>query len=145
MRLLRWRHFLLSLVVLLSGVSVCGSAYSQDHRSSRINVEHGKMSRIKWHSTVDGRCRQEGFPIYKILLPPTHGKLSYRKEMGAVGAPIPDPQVPIPPHCLGVRMLGRAIYYQSDPGFRGTDRVRVQTYFAPSHTTIENTIVITVR
>ncbi len=38
-----------------------------------------------------------------------------------------------------------AIYYRPDPGFRGSDRVRVQTYFPPGGLTIVDVIVISVR
>lgn len=132
-------RFVISVLVFTAGVIDA----TAETRSYRINAVQGQDTRIKWHSTADGQCRQQGFPIYTIQSPPAHGKLSYREERGAIG--MPRAWVDFPPHCLGTQILGKAIYYRPDPGFQGRDRVRVQTYFPPGKITIVDIIVISAR
>jgi hypothetical protein len=133
-------RFVISVLVFTAG-AIDATART---RSYSVNAVQGQDTRIKWHSTSDRQCRQQGFPVYTILSPPAHGELSYREEQGAIDMPrkwVPHRS----PHCRGRPILGKAIYYRPEPGFRGSDRVRVQTYFPPRDLTIVDVIVISVR
>jgi hypothetical protein len=129
-----------ALFVLVASASDAGA----QTRSHHFNAAQGRDTRIRWFSTSDRQCRQQGFPVYTILSPPAHGKLSFREEWGAIN--MPRAEVPhLAPQCRGKPILGKAIYYRPDPGYRGSDRVRVQTYFPPRDLTIVDVIDISVR
>jgi hypothetical protein len=82
-------------------------------------------------SGVPGKLEQEsafdhtsctGISVYvKIVEPPRSGTVTIRDATGPI--PAKPRWGPTPPACIGREIPKKAIYYQSNPGFRGADRL----------------------
>lgn len=76
----------------------------------------GAPVRLGSHATWDASC--QGTPArVEIVEPPQHGRLSSREEAITINRVDYGSR-----RCLGHTVEGRAVYYEPQPGFVGTDR-----------------------
>lgn len=105
---------LLGLAVMLSLV---GSA-AAERKTIRRGVEPGGEVLVAHHKRWDKSCRPLPLPTVKITRPPTHGTATIREgtfEIDETWHPNAKTE------CRGTSVPGRAVYYSSDPRYRGPD------------------------
>lgn len=88
-------------------------------------VTSGVEARVAWHASWSNSC--VGRPVsIKVLEAPTHGTLRINDEL----VPIPSRAAvgTVSSACVGRSIMGKRLYYQSQAGYRGADRVVVQVY-----------------
>lgn len=90
-----------------------------------VRVASGVEGRVAWHVSWSDSC--VGRPVsIKVLEFPAHGTLRINDEL----VPIPSRAEvgTVPSACVGRPISGKRLYYQSQAGYRGADRIVVQVY-----------------
>jgi hypothetical protein len=80
----------------------------------------GAAAPVIRETAIDDNCAARPVDI-RIVEPPQHGSATVRDEMLEI--PARGRYGTNPAACAGRQVLGKRIYYQSNPGFRGADRV----------------------
>ncbi|MFL6947241.1 MAG: hypothetical protein ACJ8FU_03485 [Xanthobacteraceae bacterium] len=87
-------------------------------------VESGVKSEITSHTRYDSRCQPSPVTI-KITAAPANGTVTTETK-GIVVPAQSDRGIPQQAPCVGKRLDGVVIYYQSNPRFVGQDSFRYQ-------------------
>jgi hypothetical protein len=125
-----------ALTVMILGLST--SAVS----AQSAMVASGVKSRMSWHWATDSQCRPQRL-IVRVVASPAHGKITIQSERMAIPA-----QTQGPSQCIGTSTQGKAVYYQSKPGFVGEDGfsyVRINADNASDRGNREMSRTVTVR
>jgi hypothetical protein len=88
--------------------------------SSVVHAQSGIDARIREHQAWGPDCTPRPVNI-RIVEPPQSGTATIRDETLPVSAAGSHPNND--PACIGRPIAGKSIYYKSNPGFRGTDRL----------------------
>jgi hypothetical protein len=87
-------------------------------------VKSGVKTEITTHMRYDTRCRANRVAI-KVIEEPTNGTVT--NEMKAIVVPAePQRGVKQQSPCVGKKVEGVAVFYESKPGFTGQDHFRYQ-------------------
>jgi hypothetical protein len=89
-------------------------------RSDSAHAPSGVAARVSFAGWFDDNCVASPMEI-RIVEPPNSGTATIRDETETI--PANSKFRPTPPACVGVRRTVKSIYYQSNPGFRGADRL----------------------
>jgi hypothetical protein len=113
-----------NLLVVVSCL-VCVSAAAQQGGVAET-VQSGVKTQIATHDRFDKQCRPSRVEI-SVLAPPANGTVSTEPKDLVIKAQnrYGDTQ---PSQCVGKTVTGVAIFYQSKPGFVGTDSVRYRRF-----------------
>jgi hypothetical protein len=101
----------LAAVILAAGAPVPSDNYTS------IDVVSEKQTRLGYHASIKKDCAPAPLPQVRVLTPPKFGTLSVRHAILTTG----------PTHaCPNVKTEAYVIYYQSRPGYTGSDQVVYQ-------------------
>jgi hypothetical protein len=89
-------------------------------RSDSAHAPSGVAARVSFAGWFDDNCVASPMEI-RIVEPPRSGAATIRDETETI--PANSKFRTTPPACIGVRRAVKSIYYQSNPGFRGADRL----------------------
>jgi hypothetical protein len=108
-------------LLVIASCLVCVSAAAQQGGVS-ATVPSGVKTQIATHDRFDKQCRPNRVEI-SVIAPPANGTVSTEPKDIVVKAQnrYGDTQ---PSQCVGKTVAGVAIFYQSKPGFVGTDSFR---------------------
>ena len=108
-------------LLVIASCLVCVSAAAQQGGVS-ATAQSGVKTQIATHDRFDKQCRPGQVEI-SVLAPPASGTVSTEPKDIVIRAQnrYGDTQ---PSQCVGKTVTGVAIFYQSKPGFVGTDSFR---------------------
>lgn len=82
-----------------------------------VVAESGVLTPLRSHQNHNKRCASRPLPL-TIIEQPQHGTATVREE----AVKVPEKQT-VGNSCPGALVNGKRIYYQSEPGFKGNDRL----------------------
>jgi hypothetical protein len=105
----------------------------------RKTVLSGRLDKFDYWYSTNPDCTARGYPDVRVVTPPAHGTITLDK--GEDYPFFPDDNVR--KACNKQKVPATQTYYQSHPGFSGTDTVEVEVLF-PGGRTRRATYAITV-
>src|SRR5262245_61334447 len=90
--------------------------------AEQATVPSGQKSQVAIHSRFDNNCRPSRVVI-KVIDAPKNGAVTSEPADYLVPAQN-RAGVKQPPQCVGKKLQGVAVFYQSKPGFKGSDNFR---------------------
>ena len=99
----------------------------------------GRPIRVAVEGAWNKSCLPKAFPSFQTTQPPAHGSVSLQPETFTIRHSLSGDTT-----CIGRPGSGQALYYTSEPGFHGTDRLASIVTF-PDGATLDLTATITVR
>ena len=95
-------------------------------RAESATAPSGIKTQLTLHSRFDSQCRSIRTEI-RILAPPANGTVTSEPKNYAIPAQnrLGEKQ---PQQCVGKIVEGVAVFYQSQPGFAGSDSVRYRRF-----------------
>lgn len=104
------RSLLIAPLVLL----LATTAHAETRKREKT-VSSGKMERLFVHSTYGSSCQGGAAPKIALKKKPQHGKVGTAESIEKVSRQGHK--------CDGKQIKGVGVFYQSAPGYKGTDRV----------------------
>jgi hypothetical protein len=128
----------IKLTLLMAGLLANGSApaLADEVRS----VPSGVNRQIDFLASINPDCSSIGLATVRLIEGPAHGVLTTDKGRDYKPFAAPNPRHA----CNGRRVAGLKVFYQSESGFFGTDRIHI-LIVAASGTEREETYEIRVR
>src|SRR5215218_6033430 len=124
----------ISLVLLVTCWTGC-LATAQDSVYGTATASSGVQVRINAHFNLNRDCSPGAAPEVRVITPPKNGTLSIR---------IGNARAPQFRECRNVDAPARIVFYQSNPGYSGEDKVAYELKKADGMTEIQNiTISVT--
>ena len=109
---------LLSLITTMPSLAlaliVADPAFAQDQTFRSADAQAGKPVRLGIHGNVSKECSAGALPEIKVVTPPKHGALSLKSGKTKAGELARCPKLEVP---------AKAVFYQSDPKYSGSDEV----------------------
>src|SRR5215212_8730603 len=99
---------------LALGFSTADPAFAQDQSFRSADARAGKPVRLGIHGNVSKECAAGALPEIKVITPPKHGALSLKSGKTKAGELARCPKLEVP---------AKAVFYQSDPKYSGSDEV----------------------
>jgi hypothetical protein len=87
---------------------------AQDQSFRSADAQAGKPVRLGIHGNVSKDCTVGTLPEIKVVTPPKHGALSLKSGKTKAGELARCPKLEVP---------AKAVFYQSDPKYSGSDEV----------------------
>jgi hypothetical protein len=112
MTTLLWLVFTMSSLAL--SLRTADPAFAQDQVFRSADVQAGKPVRLGIHGNVSKECSAGALPEIKVVTPPKHGALSLKSGKTKAGELARCPKLEVP---------AKAVFYQSDPKYSGSDEV----------------------
>lgn len=119
--------------IILCSIVVSGFA-SADTRQREVSVSSGQMERLFVHSNYGRNCKGGPLPKISFKKLPANGQAATGKSVETVKRQGHN--------CNGKKIDGVGIFYQSKPGFKGTDRVVYQRGTGKNAFTMDVTITV---
>jgi hypothetical protein len=114
----------IALLMVFGWISV-GQTRELPVQTLRPVVLSDMRSRVARFDQVEPDCSAVA-PLVVVKKPPTKGRIEIEEDMGFTNYAKETRQY----KCNDQRTLGVAIFYTSDPGFKGTDRFEVEVFYA---------------
>lgn len=106
------------LCVAIAVLALGASAFAQERTvERRANGQPGKSIRIGVYVNVKPDCTSGPLPMIRLAGPPEHGKVAVKRV---------KVQATNYRQCLALDVPGYIAFYQSQPGFSGSDRVTLE-------------------
>ena len=112
MTTLLWLVFTMSSLAL--SLRTADPAFAQDQVFRSADAQAGKPVRLGIHGNVSKECSAGALPEIKVVTPPKHGALSLKSGKTKAGELARCPKLEVP---------AKAVFYQSDPKYSGSDEV----------------------
>jgi hypothetical protein len=109
---------------LALGLSTADPAFAQDQVFRSADAQAGKPVRLGIHGNVSKECSAGALPEIKVVTPPKHGALSLKSGKTKAGELARCPKLEVP---------AKAVFYQSDPKYSGSDEVAYAVQGADGH------------
>jgi hypothetical protein len=113
-----------SLMRTIGFAALIGIVAAAPAAADNATVKSGEKTEITTHMKYDTRCQSNRVNI-RITQAPANGTLTSEPKTIVVPPGMERGMKQQSP-CVGKTMEGVAVYYQSNPGFVGEDRVRYQ-------------------
>jgi len=84
----------------------------------RREIPANRTSGVGVHGTYSAECRPSAVPKMKVAQPPKNGSVSFKRASFKLGDDAG--------RCAGKRVMGTAVYYKPNKGFRGKDQFKVR-------------------
>src|SRR5215204_793229 len=107
-------RLILTMSSLALGLSTADPAFAQDQVFRSADAQAGKPVRLGIHGNVSKECSTGALPEITVVTPPKHGALSLKSGKTKAGELARCPKLEVP---------AKAVFYQSDPKFSGSDEV----------------------
>jgi hypothetical protein len=107
-------RLVLTMALLALGVSMADPTLAQDQSFRSADAQAGKPVRLGIHGNVSKECAAGALPEIKVVTPPKHGALSLKSGKTKAGELARCPKLEVP---------AKAVFYQSDPKYSGSDEV----------------------
>ena len=107
-------RLVLTMASLALGARMADPAFAQDQSFRSADAQAGKPVRLGIHGNVSKECSTGALPEIKVVTPPKHGALSLKSGKTKAGELARCPKLEVP---------AKAVFYQSDPKFSGSDEV----------------------
>lgn len=95
--------------LVLSAVMLSGTAFAQES----VTAQSGQETRVGWIGSVGADCTANPAPAVKPSKVADHGQIKLTKG---------EVQTNQVPNCPGAKVPAIVVFYQSAPGFTGTDQ-----------------------
>ena len=106
------------------GLGTADPALAQDQTFRSADTQAGKPVRLGIHGNVSKECSAGALPEIKVVTPPKHGALSLKSGKSKAGELARCPKLEVP---------AKAVFYQSDPKYSGSDEVAYAVKGADGH------------
>ena len=114
--------------IMVLSLALCFStadpAFAQDQVFRSADARAGKPVRLGIHGNVSKECSAGALPEIKVVTPPKHGALSLKSGKTKAGELARCPKLEVP---------AKAVFYQSDPKYSGSDEVAYAVKGADGH------------
>ena len=107
-------RLVLTMSSLALGLGTADPAFAQDQTFRSADAQAGKPVRLGIHGNVSKDCTVGTLPEIKVVTPPKHGALSLKSGKTKAGELARCPKLEVP---------AKAVFYQSDPKYSGSDEV----------------------
>ena len=115
---------ILTMPSLALALIVAVPAFAQDQSFRSADAQAGKPVRLGIHGNVSKECTAGPPPEIKVVAPPKHGALSLKSGKTKAGELARCPTLEVP---------AKAVFYQSDPKYSGSDEVAYAVKGADGH------------
>ena len=122
---MKYRIAVLSASLLTLPLSGCVTTGSDGVKSfpKQVLAASGERTRIRQDWSIKNDCSQDGLPKVRVPAAPAHGQVSIVEE-GVF------PNSRRLPKCRTKKVAGIATYYTSDPGYLGSDHLRLRQSYS---------------